>query len=119
MHNFKELKAWQKSVDFALDIYKLTSALPSEEKFGLISQMRWAAVSIHLKNIAEGTGRRTSKDFNNFLGTSLRSSYELDTELIISEKLNFISENEFNTAQSSLSEIQKMIVGLKKSLNIS
>src|SRR5689334_16102288 len=118
MHNFKELKVWQKSVDFAVDIYKVTSALPPEEKFGLISQMRRAAVSIP-SNIAEGTGRRTSKDFNNFIGTSLGSSYELETELIISEKLNFISENEFNTTQSSLSEIQKMIVGLQKSLNIS
>lgn len=117
MHNFKELKVWQKSVDFAVEMYKITQPFPAEEKYGLVSQMRRAAVSIS-SNIAEGTGRRTDKDFNNFLGNSLGSSYELETELIISLKLNFISENKFVTTQTSLSEIQKMIVGLQNSLNI-
>lgn len=117
MHNFKELKVWQRSVDFAVDIYKITQNFPQEEKYGLVSQIKRASVSIPA-NIAEGTGRRTDKDFNNFLGTSLGSSYELETELIISQKLNLLSDEEFKTSSKSLEEIQKMIVGLQKSLNI-
>jgi len=95
MHNFRELKVWQKSIDMTVEIYKLTENFPKEEKFGLISQMRRAAVSI-AANIAEGTGRRTEKDFNAFLGNSLGSSFELETELIISSRLNFTVEDTFN-----------------------
>ena len=117
MHNFKELTVWQKGVDFAVAMYKLTNIFPSEEKFGLVSQMRRAAVSIP-SNISEGTGRRTDKDFNNFLGNALGSSYEVETEIIISQKLGFLSNEDFAASQSSLNEIQKMIVGLQKSLNV-
>ncbi len=117
MHNFKELKVWQKSIDLTVDIYKLTEGFTKEEKYGLVSQMRRAAVSIPA-NIAEGTGRRTPKDFNNFLGTSLGSSFELETELIISAQLNFITETDFNKLNNPLQEIQKMIYGLQKSLNL-
>ena len=117
MHNFKELKVWQKSIDMTVEIYKLTENFPNEEKFGLISQMRRAAVSI-AANIVEGTGRRTEKDFNAFLGNSLGSSFELETELTISFRLKYITNDIFNGISLIIQEIQKMIVGLQKSLNI-
>lgn len=117
MHNFKELKVWQKSIDMTVETYKLTENFPNEEKFGLISQMRRAAVSI-AANIAEGTGRRTEKDFNAFLGNSLGSSFELETELTISFRLKYITNDIFNGISLIIQEIQKMIVGLQKSLNI-
>ncbi len=116
MHNFKQLKIWQKSVDFAVDIYKLTQSLPKEEQYSLVSQMRRAVVSI-ASNIAEGTVRKTDIDFNRYLVHSLGSCYELETQLIISNKLKFIQEEDFNSTSISLKEIQKMIVGFQKSLN--
>ena len=115
MHNFKELKIWQKSVDFAVDIYKLTQMLPKEKRYSLVSQMRRAVVSIS-SNIAEGTGRRTDKDFNSYLVNSLGSCFELETQLIISKRLKYIEEADFNSSSLSLREIQKMIVGLQKTL---
>ena len=117
MHNFRELKVWQKSIDLTAEIYKITESFPKDERFGLVSQMRRAAVSISA-NIAEGTGRRTEKDFNGFLGNSLGSSFELETEAIISHRLNFITENIFNSTSTQIQEVQKMIVGLQKSLTI-
>ena len=117
MHNFKELKIWQKSVDFAVDVYKLTQKLPAEEKFSLVSQMRRSAVPIP-SNIAEGAGKRTNRDFNSYLVNSLGSCFELETQLIISNKLKFIQEEDFVSSCTSLEEIQKMIVGLQKSLII-
>ncbi len=68
-HNVNELKIWQKSIDLVVDVYKITASFPTDEKYGLISQVRRAAVSIP-SNIAEGAGRNTDKDFSNFLGIS-------------------------------------------------
>jgi four helix bundle protein len=69
MHNFKDLKVWQKSVDLAVAIYRITSGFPSEEKFGLVSQMRRSAVSIS-SNIAEGCAKSSKKSFSNSLDIS-------------------------------------------------
>jgi four helix bundle protein len=117
MHNFKELKVWNKSVELALEIYKLSGDFPREEKYGLISQIGRSAISIS-SNIAEGTGRRTEKDFHSFLSNALASSYELETQLIISVRLNIINSDQFNTVHRSREEIQKMIVGLQRTLKI-
>ncbi|MEQ8470257.1 MAG: four helix bundle protein [Marinoscillum sp.] len=75
MHNFKELKVWQKAIKLATLLYDLTSGFPETEKFGLVSQMRRSAVSIS-SNIAEGCGRKTDKDLSNFLSYSLASQFE-------------------------------------------
>ncbi len=117
MHNFKELTVWNKSVDIALEIYKLTMSFPSEEKFGLVSQMRRCSISIP-SNIAEGSGRKTKKDFNSFLSNSLASSFELETQLLIVVRLQLITNDQFEFIIAQLNEIQKMIVGLQRSLNI-
>ncbi len=117
MNNYKELKIWQKSIDVAVKVYEITKDFPREELYGLTSQIRRSAVSVP-SNIAEGAGRNTKKDFNNFLGISNGSSCELDTQLIIAQRINFIDVVTLNTIQNEIIEIQKMNWALKKSLNL-
>ncbi|WP_421874343.1 four helix bundle protein [Marinoscillum sp.] len=107
MHNFQELKVWQKGIQLAVDVYKQTDTYPESEKFGLTSQMRRCAVSIP-SNIAEGCGRKTDKDLSNFLSHSLGSQYELETQMIISKEVDLINHSEFEKLTSELNEIQKM-----------
>lgn len=116
MHRYKELKVWQKAIDLAVEVYRITEKLPKDERFGLISQMNRSAVSIP-SNIAEGTGRNTNKDFNNFLGVALGSSFELDTQLVISNKLEYVNDQDFQKTEKEVEHLQNMIVKLKISLN--
>ncbi len=115
MNNYKELKVWQKSIDLAVKIYETTKTFPREEMYGLTSQIRRSAVSIP-SNIAEGAGRNTKKDFNNFLGISNGSSCELDTQLIIASRVDFIDVTLLEVLQKDISEIQKMNWSLQRSL---
>ena len=115
MHNFKELKVWQLSRSLVKEIYEITAEFPASEKYGLISQLRRCAVSIP-SNIAEGAGRRTDKDFTQFLSISLGSSYELETLLILSFDVSFITEHQLQNLTNKISEIQKMTNGLIKTL---
>lgn len=117
MHRYKELHVWQKAIDLAVEVYRITEKLPADEKYGLISQMNKSAVSIP-SNIAEGAGRNGKKEFDNFLGIALGSSFELDTQIIISNKLEYINDLDFQNLESELEHLQNMIVKLKKSLNI-
>ena len=82
MHNFKELKIWQKSRVLTKKIYLLIKDYPEEEKFGLVSQIRRSAISIP-SNIAEGSGRNSDRDFRRFLNIALSSAFELETQIII------------------------------------
>ena len=116
MHRFKDLIVWQKSVDLATEIYKLTKNFPSEEKFGIISQMRRSGVSI-ASNIAEGAGRNTNGEFIHFLGISEGSINELETQSIISHRLNLISPEDLEKIEKAIAEIKNMIYSLKKSLS--
>jgi len=115
MHNFKDLKVWQKAVDFAVSIYKVTANFPNEEKFGLTSQMRRAGVSIP-SNIAEGSARTSKKAFANSLEISLGESFELETQMEIAKRVGFLEKDQMNELNWNLSEIQKMLFGLKSSL---
>ncbi|TVP44041.1 MAG: four helix bundle protein [Mongoliibacter sp.] len=117
MHRYKELKVWQKAIDLAVEIYRITEKLPKEEKYGLVGQMNRSAVSIP-SNIAEGAGRNSNKDFNNFLGIALGSSFELDTQAIISNRLNYINDQDFQHLENELEHLQNMISKLKMSLNL-
>jgi four helix bundle protein len=117
MHNFKELKVWQNARALVKEIYLCTNNFPSEERYGLISQMRRSAVSIP-SNIAEGSGRRTDKDFVYFLNVSLGSAYELQTLLFLSQDLELLNTERTESLNSSLEEIQKMIYGLIKTIKI-
>ncbi|WP_436514462.1 four helix bundle protein [Ekhidna sp. To15] len=107
MHNIKEHQVWKRAIDMVKVIYQITSNFPSDKKFGIISQIRRSAVSIP-SNISEGVGRKTDKDFSNFLSMSLRSQYELERQLIISEDFGFISDNLLLGTTKELNEIQKM-----------
>jgi four helix bundle protein len=107
MHNLKELKIWNKAIDIAVDVYKATSSFPSDERFGLISQSRRAAVSIP-SNIAEGAGRNSDNEFAHFLGIANGSSYELQTQLIISNKLALLDDRSMEDLLKQIDELQKM-----------
>lgn len=109
-HNFKNLKVWQKSVDLAVKVYHITKEFPSEEKFGMTSQMRRASVSIP-SNIAEGTAKSTSKSFVNSLDISLGESYELETQAIIANLVGLLDKEQFTSLESDISEVQRMING--------
>jgi len=115
MHNYKELEVWKKSVDLAVNIYSLSMQFPSEEKFGLISQTRRCSVSV-ASNIAEGAGRNSPKEFNNFLGYSNGSCCELETQMIIAEKVGLINKADFDLINDQIQRISKMLFNLKKSI---
>lgn len=113
-YQHKDLKVWQKAIVFVIKLYRITDEFPNSEKFGLISQMRRAAVSIP-SNIAEGYGRRTNKELVRFLDIAKGSIYELDTQIEISMQLGYIKEGNYNNLSSLLDEISRMLTGLVKS----
>ena len=115
MNRFKELLVWQKSVDLSVSVYRITEHFPVKEVYGLTSQLRRSAVSIP-SNLAEGAGRNKSGEFVNFIGIALGSSFELETQLIIAQKVGFLNEIDFININKQLAEIQNMLFGLKKSL---
>ena len=112
----KDLIVWQRSVAFVTDIYTFSKTLPEDEKFGLVSQLRRAAVSIPV-NISEGAARRSAKEFIQFLYISLGSVSEVETLLLIISNLNYGQSKELLKLQDQIKEIKKMIVSLIKSLN--
>jgi len=116
MHNFKKLEIWIKSMGIVTEIYQITNTFPSHERFGLISQMQRSAVSIP-SNIAEGSAKTSNKDFARFLEISIGSSYELETQLIVSFNLKYIETAVYEDLSFKISEIQKMINGFKNKLD--
>lgn len=115
MHNIKKLKIWNDSIDLCVDVYKALADMPNDERYGLSSQIKRSAVSIP-SNIAEGAGREREKEFYNFLNIAYGSSYELQTQLIISERLNFISQQVNEPLLSKLDEVQKMVYVFKENI---
>jgi four helix bundle protein len=113
VQSFKDLIVWQKSFSLVKSVYKLSEDLPERERFGLISQLQRAAVSIP-SNIAEGSERGTRKDYIQFLRVALGSSVELETQLLLSEDLYNVNVTE---VCSKLTEVQKMLTAMIKSLN--
>lgn len=117
MNNFRNLDVWNKAVELATCVYQITENFQKTEKYSLTSQMRRSAVSIS-SNIAEGAGRGSKKEFNQFLNISTGSCYELETQLTISQDLKFLNDNDYKKIIEKLIEIQKMIYALRKSLNV-
>lgn len=113
---FEKLQVWQKSRQTSIKIYKATVSFPSEERFGLTSQMRRAAISIS-SNIAEGTGRHSNKDRARFTEIAYGSALELLNQCILSKDLDFINEEKYLELREDLSEITAMLDGLYKSQN--
>ncbi|MES2380314.1 MAG: four helix bundle protein [Bacteroidota bacterium] len=115
MKPHKNLNAWLKSFEIVKELYEVTSNFPIEEKFGLVSQIRRAAVSVPV-NIAEGAARKSKKEFIHFLHISLGSLTELDTLILLSTDLGFIKKDESELIILKFDTIGKLVYGLIKSL---
>ncbi len=116
MGNFKELKIWQKGVQMAVNSFKLTSTFPKEEKYGIISQITKASVSIP-SNIAEGSSRSSEKDYNRFIEISLGSTFELETQLLVAESVRYGEKELRNEMLKDIDEEQKMLISFMNKLN--
>ena len=120
METHRDLRVWQQSIDFVSSIYLMTRSLPKEELFGLVSQMRRAAVSVP-SNIAEGYARGTDKEKIHFLRISSGSMSELETQLTLCLKLGYISQEEYNATSEKLVSVWKQLNALisviKKRIN--
>ncbi len=109
----KDLIVWQRAIELTKAIYAITGSFPAQELYGLISQMRRAAISI-ASNVAEGRSRGTRKDFIQFLRIALGSTAELETQIVIAKDL-YINTN-FQKAENLLIEVQKMLTGMIQKL---
>lgn len=108
MTSYKELTVWQLSYTFGLDIYKITKGFPADEKFALVSQLHRAAVSIP-SNIAEGSKRSTRKDYRSFIVIAYGSGAEIETQLLFSRDLGYITKEDYIRLESSITSIMKML----------
>lgn len=108
MRNYKELKVWEKAHDITLNIYEITKDFPSEEKFGIISQLRRASSSIPT-NITEGCGFNSDKQFVRFLSIALGSASEVDYLIFLALELNFLELEQYNSLNSEIKEVKKML----------
>lgn len=115
MNNFKNLRVWQDSIELAVKIYQVSDKFPKSEQFNLTSQMRRAGVSVP-SNIAESARRNTKKDFDHFLCISNGSTNEIETQMIIAQRLGFITIDDLNDLSSNIDAIQKKIFRLKETL---
>ena len=115
MFNFEKLETWQKAIQFADLVYRLTKAFPDDERFGLTSQMRRAAVSI-TSNIAEGTSRHSREDYARFLEIATGSVFEVVSQSFISRNQGFLTEEDFRALYVAAEEQSKMLSGLRRSL---
>lgn len=116
MNNYKELKVWQKAIDLAEQVYSITKSFPKEEKYGMISQLRRSSVSV-ASNIAEGAGRNTDGEFRQMLGIAYGSICEVETQIILSNRMAMIEKEKFDKLSEALVEVQKMLFGLIKKLS--
>ncbi len=115
IRDYKDLQVWQKGMALAKQIYQMTQAFPSEEKFGIVSQMRRAAVSVP-SNIAEGQARNTTGEFVQFLSHAEGSLAELDTQVRLSVTLGFCRQPDGESVSASITEPQKMLKSLRGKL---
>ena len=115
MRPHEKLEVWETSIDLVVEVCKETDAFPKEERFGLTSQIRRAAVSIPA-NIAEGAARDSPKEFTHFLSNAQGSASELETELLIAQRLGYFAEDTHICLRADLDSIGRMIVGLSASI---
>ena len=116
MKNYRDLIVWQKAMDLVEEIYRITEFLPNEEKFGLSLQLKRAAVSIP-SNIAEGYERNTTKDYIKFLSIAKASRAEVETQLYICKRLEFLTDDEIKKSLEICEEIKRIIIAMFKNLN--
>lgn len=116
MRPHENLRTWIESMELVVDVYQLTDSFPREERYGLTSQIRRAAVSIPA-NLAEGAARTSKKEFAHFCSTAQGSASELETELILANRLGYLTQSSFIKVTADLERIGKMITGLRKRLS--
>ncbi|MDY6800674.1 MAG: four helix bundle protein [Bacteroidota bacterium] len=117
MKNFKKLKIWQKGFKIVIETYNITKEFPKEEKFTLTSQVNRSAVSIS-SNIAEGSSRRSQKDYFRFIEIALGSCFELESQFLVAYELNFGNKEKIENILQEIDEEQKMLMAFMNKLNI-
>jgi four helix bundle protein len=115
--SYKDLLVWQKGMELAKFVYQLSARFPVDERYGLISQIRRAAVSVP-SNIAEGQARHTSKEFLQFLSHAQGSLAEVETQLLLSVELRFANQEGIAPGLKDVDELQKMITSLRRKLEV-
>lgn len=115
VRSYQDLIVWQKAMDLVVLTYRVTKQLPDDERFGLVSQSRRAAVSVP-SNIAEGYGRNRTGDYLRFLSIANGSLKELETDLLIAERLEFLADAAIQSLLNQSDEVSRMLLGLKRSL---
>ncbi len=113
--SYRDLVAWQKAMDLVTTVYQITASFPKEELYGLTSQLRRAAVSVP-SNIAEGQGRRGVAEFRHFLRQASGSLMELETQVMIAERLRYLSPESANHVLDRSAEVGRVLNGLINSL---
>jgi four helix bundle protein len=115
VQSYRDLIAWQKAMDLVVAVYEASRAFPREEAYGLTSQLRRAAVSVP-SNIAEGQGRRSTKEFGRFLGIAYGSLQEVETQVILSVRLGYLESAQEERVLAQCAEVGRLINGLMRSL---
>ena len=115
--HFKDLIAWRKAMDLVEEIYRLTNSFPPQENYRLVDQLRRAAVSVP-SNIAEGQARYTKKDFRHFLRTAKGSVAEIETQILIAQRLGYIKQDSCERCIASIREVGRILAGLISSLEV-
>ena len=116
MQDYKKLEVWTKAHVLVKEVYALTILFPKEELYGLVSQIRRAAVSIPT-NIAEGSGKSTQKDFGRYLQIAFGSANEVEYLLLLSFELSFVKNEDYQKTQIKIEQVKKMLAGLLKLVN--
>jgi len=115
IRSYRDLVVWQKAMELVAEIYRLTRAFPADEMFGLVSQLRRAAVSIP-SNIAEGYGRTSTGEYKQFLGHARGSLWEVETQILIAQKLKYLGDEETDGLLKLATETGRILQGLIASL---
>jgi four helix bundle protein len=115
MHNYRELKIWQRSMDFVVKVYEVSAGFPKEERYGLTGQLRRCAVSVP-SNISEGAGRGTNNQFKRFLEFSMGSINEAQTQIELAHRVNYLLKETYESLINEALQIYKMILSFYNSL---
>ncbi len=115
MHNYRELRIWNRSMDFVVKIYEVSAGFPKEERYGLTSQLRRCTVSVP-SNISEGAGRGTNRQFKRFLEISMGSINEVQTQIELAYRVNYIGKENYDYLIGEALQIYKMILAFYNSL---
>jgi len=116
MRNFKELKIWKKGIEIAVKTYQFAETLPKGDKYAIVQQMTKASVSIS-SNIAEGSSRKSERDYSRFIEISLGSAFELETQIIIAEQLSKGDQQLLQDLKTEVADEQRMLTGFQQRLN--